>query len=1226
MNDYIISIRFNSEKGTLDGDIKATIAEVKALNNEVKKSSDAFVGTAQAVEKWSFDLTGAGAAAKDTSGKVADLANKSEEGANKAGLLGAAFGSLGGMIAAVGFTALAAELLSVNTEFSSLRASLETVTGSQAAANIEFGKLQDFAATTPFSLQEVTEAFIKMKALGLDPSQEALTSYGNTASAMGKSLNQMIEAVADAATGEFERLKEFGIKAKTEGDQVSLTFQGVTTTIGNNAAEIEGYLQAIGNVEFAGAMDRQSQTLAGAISNIGDAWDNLLDKILSGALEQLVVAAIQAVSALLNIIGAAAEAVNKGITFALDTLGLWGDEADDAKSSTVALGDAADAGATSVKQFGAEAESSAKSLEDLNKQAKDAAITALGVEFVKSSNAVSALKVELEKNIKALQDYEAAGGNSVEVVNAYQTGITTLNQQLVDAEDRHDSLTAALGVNSQAMTTSKDKTSAAAGSHKTLAEAVASAKEGLEAERVKLVEGEAAAYRFQLGIDGIKGAEADGLVAKWQYNNALAEQKEAQEAANAAFTSSISALAAEYVELTQGERAAYAYGLAMQGVEQAEIDAALAIWDANKSLRDQKDAADEAVKANKDAGDQFAEIWNESTKRVDNLFLDLWTGAFDSAADFGESLKDWFIGLLAEMAHAAITRPIVMQIGAMMSGGMAAGGAQAGGMNLSGIGSGGSGGMGGDLLNMVLGGGGLWGSVGGWLSGMAGESAFLGAMGSGMLGGSAGLVGMFNSFSAGFSAMMSGSIGSGLGAMIGAALPVLLPLLLVPLLSSAFGDDNANSEIKLWTGENFAGGGNAAQIGTGKNWASEGEWVQVDTPFGALGAGGRHIGQARDDQIPQEEFDKWLAQMKDAFEAIGQLDQVIVDVFGLTDETIASITAQVEAMEESVKKMGTPDIEGFLAERYKIIFGGIGGTAGTIFNNMLGTSGDVGTTKVVQDLTAFYATIKGYKNVSADFDKMLADSQMGMMEAADAQKTSIMELINGYDGSYDKTVQLTAAMQARYQTELQMLAQVEAAAKNISATIGNAREQISLSLMTDEEKYTYYIQQAQSSMASISNMTDPAQIQAAVQAATNYAMQAWQLGGDAGNATWFQEFLDSLDTASSDQLAVAEKKIKDDNAALAAALETALNVPAMTFDDAAKKSNDAADKNQESADKLADAVDKFGLAVEGYTANAGVMGSAATAMTTAATTFVAAASSIHVTIDGITLDTGLVGG
>jgi hypothetical protein len=118
-----------------------------------------------------------------------------------------------------------------------------------------------------------------MKALGLDPTRASLTSFGNTASAMGKDLNQMIEAVADASTGEFERLKEFGIKAKKEGDNVSLTFQGITTTIGSSASEITQYLEKLGNVEFAGAMAERAKTLDGAISELGDTWDELFRTI-----------------------------------------------------------------------------------------------------------------------------------------------------------------------------------------------------------------------------------------------------------------------------------------------------------------------------------------------------------------------------------------------------------------------------------------------------------------------------------------------------------------------------------------------------------------------------------------------------------------------------------------------------------------------------------------------------------------------------------------------------------------------------------------------------------------------------------------------------------------------------------------------------------------------------------------------------------------------------------
>lgn len=186
---------------------------------------------------------------------------------------GKASGSLVGLkeiVGAISFTAIVRGLISANVEFQRLNASLVTVTGSQQAANREFDKLEDFATTTPYQLEEVVGAFIKLKALGLDPSIESLQSYGNTAAAMGKSLDQFIEAVADASTGEFERLKEFGIRARTEGDNIAFTFQGVTTEVRNSSQAIEGYLRDIGEQQFAGAMDQQMDTLAGAFSNLED--------------------------------------------------------------------------------------------------------------------------------------------------------------------------------------------------------------------------------------------------------------------------------------------------------------------------------------------------------------------------------------------------------------------------------------------------------------------------------------------------------------------------------------------------------------------------------------------------------------------------------------------------------------------------------------------------------------------------------------------------------------------------------------------------------------------------------------------------------------------------------------------------------------------------------------------------------------------------------------------
>lgn len=233
---------------------------LKAGQRELDKTTQAANKTADAADK--------------VSNKAGGLSSSMEAAATSARLLA-------GAAVAVATSMTLMNIVRVQREFDVMNASLVTVTGSSAKAKVEFAWLKDFASTTPYGLNEVTQGFVKMKALGLDPGRAALTSYGNTASAMGKSLNQMIEAVADAATGEFERLKEFGIKAKQQGDQVSLTFQGVTKTIGNNAAEITQYLQAIGNNEFAGAMAERAKTLDGLLSNLADTWDELYRTVSS---------------------------------------------------------------------------------------------------------------------------------------------------------------------------------------------------------------------------------------------------------------------------------------------------------------------------------------------------------------------------------------------------------------------------------------------------------------------------------------------------------------------------------------------------------------------------------------------------------------------------------------------------------------------------------------------------------------------------------------------------------------------------------------------------------------------------------------------------------------------------------------------------------------------------------------------------------------------------------
>lgn len=167
-------------------------------------------------------------------------------------------------------------LVDSQRNFDKLNSGLITMTGSAENAAKAFSVLQQFAKETPYGLNQAVEGFTKLVALGLNPSKEALISYGNTAAAMGKDLNQMIEAVADASTFEFERLKEFGIKSSQQADTVSFTFRGVTTTIKKNSEEIQKYLLNIGNTDFAGAMETRSKTLDGQLSSLADSFDGLV--------------------------------------------------------------------------------------------------------------------------------------------------------------------------------------------------------------------------------------------------------------------------------------------------------------------------------------------------------------------------------------------------------------------------------------------------------------------------------------------------------------------------------------------------------------------------------------------------------------------------------------------------------------------------------------------------------------------------------------------------------------------------------------------------------------------------------------------------------------------------------------------------------------------------------------------------------------------------------------
>ena len=189
-------------------------------------------------------------------------------------------GAMTGLFAVGTAVQLAKSIIGVRVEFEKFGAMLKVALGSAEAANREFEKIQQFASNTPFSVRELTDSFVRLVNMGFKPTTKEMTAMGDLAAAMGKESIQLTEAIIDAQTGEFERLKEFGIRASKQGDKVTLSFKGVEKQIDFTADAIRQAVIGYGEMEgVMGTMEEVSATLGGQLSNLSDSLTILANNL-----------------------------------------------------------------------------------------------------------------------------------------------------------------------------------------------------------------------------------------------------------------------------------------------------------------------------------------------------------------------------------------------------------------------------------------------------------------------------------------------------------------------------------------------------------------------------------------------------------------------------------------------------------------------------------------------------------------------------------------------------------------------------------------------------------------------------------------------------------------------------------------------------------------------------------------------------------------------------------
>lgn len=255
-----------------EANTKKAVNELENLTDEEKRVKKEFDNASKAADNFGKEAQDAGKkankATKDAGSGIQAL-NKQLDGL-KNYIIGAF--SIG---AIVGFTK---SVIDTTSEFQKYKAVLANSLGSMNAAELAMSRIQEIAAKTPFSVRDLTDAYVQLANRGVQPTNKELINLADVAAATGKPVDLLLGAIADAT--DTMRWRNLGIDVQKNGNKMIGTFRGLKVEVDANTKGALEMVSAFGQIEgIAGATEAVSKTLTGQISNLGDAWDRLLNAI-----------------------------------------------------------------------------------------------------------------------------------------------------------------------------------------------------------------------------------------------------------------------------------------------------------------------------------------------------------------------------------------------------------------------------------------------------------------------------------------------------------------------------------------------------------------------------------------------------------------------------------------------------------------------------------------------------------------------------------------------------------------------------------------------------------------------------------------------------------------------------------------------------------------------------------------------------------------------------------
>ncbi|WP_426473448.1 tape measure protein [Chryseobacterium balustinum] len=201
--------------------------------------------------------------------------------------------AIGGYFSAQTLFSFTKELINVRGEFQKTEIAFSTMLGSADKAKVLMGQMVDLAAKTPFSLKDVSVGAKQLLAFQVPAKDllDTLTRIGNISAGVSVPIDRIILAYGQVkAAGrlmgtEMRQFTEAGIPMYAELAKVLKTDEtAIKGMIEAGKVGFKDVEQVIKNLTSEGGMffelmEKQSTSMSGRVSNLGDQWDQMLNKI-----------------------------------------------------------------------------------------------------------------------------------------------------------------------------------------------------------------------------------------------------------------------------------------------------------------------------------------------------------------------------------------------------------------------------------------------------------------------------------------------------------------------------------------------------------------------------------------------------------------------------------------------------------------------------------------------------------------------------------------------------------------------------------------------------------------------------------------------------------------------------------------------------------------------------------------------------------------------------------